>query len=55
VVRAWRVQEMPGRKGSRSGEGKGDAWEGNPAGGGARGPAPAVSGGGRTAAEGKQA
>jgi hypothetical protein len=45
VLRAWRVQEMPGRKGSRSGEGKGDAWEGNPAGGGARGPAPAVSDG----------
>jgi hypothetical protein len=28
VVRAWRVQEMPGREGSRSGEGKGRRVEG---------------------------
>jgi hypothetical protein len=32
----------------------GDAWKGNPAGGGARGAAPAVSGGGRSRAEEKQ-
>jgi hypothetical protein len=34
VVRAWRVQEMPGREGSRSGEGKDDAWILAEAGGG---------------------
>jgi hypothetical protein len=43
-----------GGRGAEVGKARDDAWKGNPAGGGARGTAPAVSGGGRTAAEEKR-
>jgi hypothetical protein len=37
----------PGREGTAAGEARGDTWARVEAGGGARGPVPAVSGGGR--------
>jgi hypothetical protein len=58
VTRRWRPEEARGRhgararshqgRGKRSGLGGDDAWACVAVGGGARGPAPAVSGGGRS-------
>jgi hypothetical protein len=58
AARRWRPEEAPGRcgararshqgRGKRSGSRGDDAWACVAAGGGARGPAPAVSGGGRS-------
>jgi hypothetical protein len=58
AARRWRPEEAPGRcgararshqgRGKRSGSRGDDAWAWVAAGGGARGPTPAVSGGGRS-------
>jgi hypothetical protein len=57
--RRWRARgerrRRQGGRGAEVGEVGGDAWACVAAGGGARGPAPAVSGGGRSRAEGEAA
>jgi hypothetical protein len=56
--RRWCVRgecrRFQGGRGAKVGKARDDAWKGNPAGGGARGTAQVVSGGGRTAAEEKR-
>jgi hypothetical protein len=44
---SWRSRARPGREGTAAGKARGDAWACVAAGGGAQGPMPAVSGGGR--------
>jgi hypothetical protein len=44
---SWRARARPGREGTVAGEARSDTWARVEAGGGARGPVPAVSGGGR--------
>jgi hypothetical protein len=51
---SWRARARPGREGTAAGEARGDAWACVAAGGGARGPVPAVSGGGRAEQRGER-
>jgi hypothetical protein len=60
VAAEWRWRARGERRGCQEGRGaevgktRGDAWKRNPAGGGARGTAPTVSGSGRSRAEEKR-